>query len=240
MLFAMKRRVVITGANRGLGLELARACVERGDEVYATCRSPGSATALASLSPAGILELDVASGASVEAFRRSLVNRVDAVDLLINNAGVNGTEFGAERERAGVLDLEPENFEAQMRVNAVGPMLVTRALRPLLAAAGTSVVWNVSSQLGSLALGKEMRRDVGYNASKAALNMITRASAGDLAAEGVIVVSVHPGWVRTDMGGPDAPLSARDSAEAILATTDRLRPEDSGAFLRWDGEEHPW
>ncbi len=234
------RRVVITGANRGLGLELARQCAARGDRVWGGCRDPEGAKGLRGIEGASVLALDVADPASIGALGRALARETDGVDLLLNNAGVNGTAFAVAEDGRGVLGLPPEVFTAQVDVNARGPMLVARALLPLLRAAPAAVIVNVTSQLGSLALGNQTLRDVGYSASKAALNMVTRALAGTLGPEGMITIAMHPGWVRTDMGGEHAPLSPHAAAEAMLETIDRLRPRDNGTFLRWDGGLHPW
>ena len=227
-----RRRVVITGANRGLGLELTRQCIGSGDRVWAGCREPENAGDLAALGPAGILPLDVADAPSVGAFGRAMAAEIDGLDLLINNAGANATAFGGDRLRSGVLELDTALFMAQMQVNAVGPMILTRVLLPLLRKSESPVVANMSSQLGSLALGAQMLRDIGYNASKAALNMITTALAGTLAEEGIVVVTIHPGWVKTDMGGPGANLSIDDGVDTIvwLATL----PDDgpTGGFFR--------
>jgi len=231
------RRVVITGANRGLGLELTRQCLARGDAVWAGCRSPELAHELKTLGEARILALDVADVESIQAFGHSVAGQTDGLDLLINNAGVNATAFGADDSRSCVLYLDPALFMTQMQVNAVGPMLTTRVLLPLLQTSDNAIVANVSSQLGSLALGAQMLRDIGYNASKAALNMITAALSGTLAPDGISVVSVHPGWVQTDMGGPEAPLTPQASATGVLTAVDSA---ESGAFLQWDGTPHPW
>ncbi len=236
----MSRHVVITGANRGLGLELARQCVARGDVVHATARRPADADALRALAPAAVLHLDASDEASIAAFGADLAAHADRIDVLFNNAGANATAFGGTREGSGVLELAPGHFMAQMQLNALGPMLVTRAVLPLLRAAEAPWIVNVSSQLGALSLGREMRRDIGYNASKAALNMITRATAGTLEDAGVRALAVHPGWVRTDMGGAEATLSAEESAAGILALVDRAGPDENGGFFRWDGEPHPW
>lgn len=234
------RRVVVTGANRGLGLELTRQYAARGDEVWAGCRSPEMATALRGLSNVTALPLDVVDPPSIQAFGESVGRETDRIDLLINNAGASGLAFGADGDHSGVLELAPEHFHAQVEVNAVGPMMVSRALLPRLRAAGSAVIVNVSSQLGSLALGAQMQRDIGYNASKAALNMVTVALAGTLGPEGVIAVAIHPGWVQTDMGGAEAPLTAEVSAAAILTTVEGLTAADNGRFLTWTGETHPW
>lgn len=234
------KRVVVTGANRGLGLQFVRLCLERGDTVWAGCRTPDAAEDLRALDAAHVLPLDVADPASIAAFGRTVGVQADGIDLLLNNAGANGTAFGADVERSGVLDLDPAHFHAQMDVNAVGPMLVTRALLPLLRSASSATIVNISSQLGSMALGARMLRDIGYNASKASLNMITTALAGTLAPDRIVVVAMHPGWVGTDMGGAEAPLTPEASARAVLDTVAKLGPKDSGTFLQWDGAKHPW
>jgi len=234
------RRVVITGANRGLGLELARQCLQRGDIVWAGCRSPESAEELRALGAAKLLQLDVSDPASIAEFGQAVASQTETLDLLINNAGANGKAFGADVGRSGVLHLAPEHFMAEMRVNALGPMLMVRALMPLLRKVDSAVIANISSQLGSIALGAQMLRDIGYNASKAALNMITTALAGTLAAESIVTVSIHPGWVQTDMGGRVADLTAEASARSVLSIVDGLDPSDNGTFLLWDGSPHPW
>lgn len=127
-----------------------------------------------------------------------------------------------------------------MEVNAVGPILVTRAFVPLLRSGADPVILNVSSQLGSMEVGAQAGADVGYNASKAALNMITVKSAATLAPDGITVVAVHPGWVQTDMGGATAAISIDESASALVDLVGGLTIADSGRFLRWDGVEHPW
>lgn len=236
----VQRHVVVTGANRGLGLALARGCGARGDAVWAGCRSPEAADELRALDGVVVLPLDVADADSIASFGDAMRRATDRVDVLINNAGVNAAAFGAERERTGVLDLHPDHVRQQMDVNAIGPMLVVRALLPLLRGAPRGVIVNVSSQLGAMALGSRMRRDIGYNASKAALNMITVALAGELGPGGMIAVAVHPGWVKTDMGGDQAPLAAEASADAMLTTVAALTPKDNGRFLTWTGETHPW
>ena len=127
-----------------------------------------------------------------------------------------------------------------MRVNAAGPMLVTRALLPQLAHGGTAKVVNLSSRLASMTIGAELCWDIGYNASKAALNAITVRTARLLAPAGVIVVAVHPGWVRTAMGGPQATLSPEEAAGQLIETIEALSHQHSGMFLNQDGTPHPW
>ncbi len=234
------RTIAITGANRGLGLALTRRHVEAGDRVFAGCRRPDDAADLRGLDGVTALPLDVTNAESIRAFAAAVAHDTQHLDVLINNAGSNATAFGGDAAHSGVLELDAEHFRAQMEINAIGPMLVTRALLELLRQSSLAKIVNISSQLGALTLGSQMRRDIGYNASKAALNMITVALAGTLAAEPLAAVAIHPGWVQTDMGGPNAQLTATASAAAIFDTVSGLSVGDSGRFLKWDGSPHPW
>ena len=231
---------LVTGANRGLGLEWVRQLVESVDRLFATCRRPGDADALRELATRHpdtieVVALDVADSASIDAAVAGVRREVDALDLLVNNAGVSG---GGSADRFDTVDAG--TMTDVYRVNAVGPHLVTRAFAPLLGGAteGATVV-NVTSQLGSIA-----RTSGGgwhsYKASKAALNMCTRLQAAELEADGVIVVAMHPGWVRTDMGGSSARLSTEASVAGMLEVIGNLSPDDAGRFLAYDGEELPW
>lgn len=231
-------QVVITGANRGIGLELARQCLARGEQVYAGVREPGRATQLAALvEPSGgrlrIECCDVASAESVRAFAAACGG---PVDLLINNAGM--------RSRAD--DLEGLDLEAAARVfqvNALGALRVTMAMLPLLhravRATKMAKIVNVSSNLASIA-DNTAGGSYGYRMAKAALNMATRSLAQDLRPEGVVAVALSPGWVQTDMGGPEAPLAVDLSVSGMLAVIDRLTLADSGEFLDHRGERVPW
>ena len=232
------RNVVITGAGRGLGLGLARCFVERGDHVVGTARNPDSATELAELA-AEVVELDVASDSSIAAAAERL-GGLGRIDVLINNAGINATAVGSGTDERGPLDLGRSEFLAVMDINAAGPMMVTRALLPLLQSPETSMVVNISSQLGAMSFGNRAGNDIAYNASKAALNMVTVRTASDLEADGIGLVCVHPGWVQTDMGGAAASLTIEESASSIAATVDSLTLADSGRFMRWDGTDHAW
>jgi len=225
------RTVVVTGANRGIGLALATQLAEAGAKVIGTARRPPEAKELAETG-ARVLELDVTDAASVAAFDEALGET--AVDLLINNAGVL-------LERGPILD-EPD-FEAVQRcfeVNAVGPMRVTHALIDnLLASDGPRVV-NVSSRLGSIE-DNASGGFLGYRESKAAVNMFTRSLAVEYAERGLVAICVHPGWVRTDMGGPSAPVEPEESARGMLSIVAEARAETSGRFFQvTDGSELRW
>jgi NAD(P)-dependent dehydrogenase (short-subunit alcohol dehydrogenase family) len=229
------QRVVISGANRGLGLSLAKAYAERGDEVIAGCRNPSSADELAALG-VEVHELDIGSPQSIERFGAVAAQR--PIDVVFNNAGVDGRAFGAPETERDVLSLDVANLTAQIDVNAIGPMLLARAVLPALGT-GSRIV-NISSQIGSMQVSAKMGRDVGYAVSKAALNMITVKLAWRLHDDGIIAVAVHPGYLRTDMGGSSASMDASDSAAALVALADGVTLEQSGRFLRWDGTVHPW
>jgi NAD(P)-dependent dehydrogenase (short-subunit alcohol dehydrogenase family) len=231
-------RVVITGANRGIGLELARVYASRGDEVWGGCRRPDSADELRELT-GHVVELDMASESSIESFAAALGD--SAVDVLINNAGVDARALGVPDTERDVLQLGVEPFLGEFRVNALGPMLLTRALlAPLRNADGARIV-NVSSTVGSMEVAAAIGRDVGYVVSKAALNMITVKLAAHLRDDGIIAVALHPGLLRTAMGTPRANLEDPAPAAAeIVALVDSLTPAESGSFLHRDGSVHPW
>jgi NAD(P)-dependent dehydrogenase (short-subunit alcohol dehydrogenase family) len=227
------RRVVVTGANRGLGLGLARAFAARGDEVWATARRPTEASELQALAKSGqvhVHALDVTSDEQVRAFATAV--GAASVDLLINNAGV-----------AGSWSTTLQSFDAEeaMRcfdVNALGAIRVTRALVANLRAARGKVV-NMTSRMGSIA-DNSSGRGYGYRLSKAALNMATRNLAHEVKGFGGIAVALHPGWVKTEMGGESAPEEIADAVTRMVKLIDGLTPVESGRFWHANGEELPW
>ena len=234
----MTERVVITGANRGLGLELARRYAERGDVVCAGCRRPAEATELAAVT-GHVLELDVASTASIDRFASQI--GPDPVDVLINNAGVDARALGVPDDERDVLRLDEATLLDEIRINAIGPMLLVRALLDQLRSAARPRVVNMSSTVGSMEVAATIGRDVGYVVSKAALNMITVKLAGRLSDDNVSVVALHPGLLRTALGTPRGELEDPAPASAeIVALVDRLTLAESGSFLRRDGSLHPW
>jgi NAD(P)-dependent dehydrogenase (short-subunit alcohol dehydrogenase family) len=229
--------VLITGASRGIGLALAGQLARHGWRVLAGARHPASAHALQvaarAVSPGSIeiLSLDVRDDASVRAAEEDASVKTRALDVLVNNAGVFPEE-GSEP-----LELLPlDCFEQAFAVNVVGVARVTRVFLPLLTRAAHPRVVNMSSLAGSVA-AKEDSRHYCYSASKAALNMLTRAMAAELRPRGVTVVAVTPGWVKTEIGGPRAPLSVEESAASLAATIDRLTHHDAGQFLDRDGRQ---
>ena len=231
-------RVLVTGASRGLGLAFARAYAERGDRVFAACRDPGGAAELAALARAHpdairVLALDVTDREAIAAAAAVVAADGDGgLDVLVNNAGASprGERFDNIRA-ADMLDV--------LAVNTVAPLVLAQQCHALLARSPRPRIANVSSSMGSLAK-KDYGRHYSYASSKAGLNMITRALAADLADDGIVVASLHPGWVRTDLGGPHADLDPADSVRGMIGVIDRLAPSDSGGFLTWQGEAHPW
>jgi NAD(P)-dependent dehydrogenase (short-subunit alcohol dehydrogenase family) len=234
----MTRRIIVTGAGRGIGLGIAKQLIAEGHEVWGTARHPENATELKDAGAAGVLELDIGDSGSIEAFGLNLATQVESVDTLINNAGMTSVDLGVDRRAQGPLQTTKEVVMRQIEVNAVGPMLVTQAVRPLLGNGSDPVVLNVSSQLGSMVVGAQMPFDVGYNSSKSVMNMVTVMSA--TADPAITYVAIHPGWVQSDMGGPKAAISVDESAQGIVSALNTLSPTDTGRFIKIDGDDHPW
>jgi NAD(P)-dependent dehydrogenase (short-subunit alcohol dehydrogenase family) len=225
-----KRTVLITGANRGLGLEFARQYSVAGWNVIATSRDPESADELKAIgSGIRIVQLDVASDESVAALAK-LLNK-QPIDLLINNAGVG---LGANK----LEEINMDDYIKVLQVNTVGPMRVTQALLPNLRAGDGKMIVSISSGLGSIANNKGGFH--GYRESKAALNMFMRTLAAELNDEGFICIAMSPGWVQTDMGGPNAKLTPEESITGMRTVIDGLKPEHTGTFQSHDGTTLPW
>lgn len=220
---------LITGAGRGLGLELARQLTTRGDAVIGTVRDPAKACDAAKR-VRGLVPLDVADEASINALGRWLDGV--SVDVLINNAGVYS-------ETGKLEGLTMAALEQVLRVNSIAPVLVTKAVLPNLRAGKRKLIFNITSQLGSIT-NNTGGSTYGYRVSKAALNMLTVSMAVELRGEGFTCVVAHPGWVRTDMGGPQATLAPEESARALIALMDRLTPAETGRFFSYDGMPLPW
>jgi NAD(P)-dependent dehydrogenase (short-subunit alcohol dehydrogenase family) len=227
--------VVITGANRGVGLALAGFYARRGDTVFACCRTPSNAQALQALAEAAtvsVLPLDVRDDASVAALASTLGDR--PVDTLINNAGVDGGPL--EEQTATRMDFAA--WADAFDTNTMGPVRMLQALLPSLKRAKNPKVMSITSQLGALSL--DLALAFGYSASKAALNKFMRLAAGELSRDGIAVGLVHPGWVKTDMGGVGAQITPAESAAGIANVIDRLSLENTGGFWKWNGSTHDW
>ena len=221
--------VLITGANRGIGLELARQYTTAGWQVIGTARKPEQAAELRALN-ARVIQLDVTDQQSIDRMAEELGDR--PVDLLINNAGI----FPRVRT---ITDVNFDDVTRTFAVNTLGPMRVSRALLPNLRSGELKKVVNITSRLGSIT-DNSGGGFYGYRESKAALNMFTRSLANELRADGFICVVVHPGWVQTDMGGANATLTVLESAQGIRGVVENLSPEDNGTFWNFDGAPLPW
>jgi NAD(P)-dependent dehydrogenase (short-subunit alcohol dehydrogenase family) len=213
---------MIIGASRGIGVELVRQYLADGWRVHATTRTPHKPGALGSLTGDLVLhELDVRNADQIEALRLALAGQ--GIDVLIYNAGVYGT--GMPRDEV-------------MRINADAPINVTEALLEAVLRGEEKKILLMTSQMGAR---RGSRRDLGtYGESKASLNEQFREQAPAWGSRGILAIVMHPGWVRTDMGGRSASLSPKESVSGIRNVLAGLQPEDHGRFLTWDGREHPW
>ena len=227
--------VLVTGANRGIGLEFVRQYAAEGAEVLACCRDPDGATELKTLAAGSggkvrALRLDVAEEASIAALKAELGGR--PIDIAINNAGISG------RGRQAVGALSAEDWLETLRVNAVAPMLVAQALHANLKAGAGKRLVAITSQLGSTAANSGARYY--YRSSKAALNNAMHGLSRDWAGEGILVGIFHPGWVQTDMGGAGAPVTPAQSVQGLRQRIAELTPATSGAFRDYAGAALPW
>lgn len=228
--------VLVTGANRGLGLEFARQYAAEGWQVLAACRAPDAATDLQGLAAASggrirVLEANVTDTASVRAAAAAL--KGEAIDLLLNNAGVGGPPG----QQLGNLD-----YAAWARVldtNTLGPMRVVEAFLENIAKGHRKQIVTITSAMGSIEDNTSGGR-YAYRSSKAAVNMVMKSLSIDLAPRGITCLMVHPGWVRTDMGGPGGKITPAESVRALRSLIDAIKPEDSGKFLNYDGKPYPW
>jgi NAD(P)-dependent dehydrogenase (short-subunit alcohol dehydrogenase family) len=215
----------ITGANRGIGLELARLLAERGDEVIAACRT--ASDELTELQVEVVEGVDVTDDDAVARFADTIGDR--GIDLLINNAGILASE--------SLNHLDFDSIRRQLEVNALGPLRVTAALRPNLGRG--SKVALITSRMGSIE-DNSSGGSYGYRMSKAALNMAGRSLARDLESAGVAVIILHPGFVRTRMTGQQGNLDPAESARGLLERIDQLTLATTGSFWHANGEPLPW
>lgn len=242
---AQAKTILITGANRGIGLEFTRQYLSRGERVLATCRDPKKADELAKLTKAYsdrllIVPMDVADEGSIHSAREAITPHTQSLDVLINNAGIYATSLGKDGQPTEKLgSLVAADALAVMRINAVAPLLVVQEFVDLLREGESPRIVNITSGYGSVS-SNAGDYPYYYAASKAALNMFMRSLAGDAAARGIVTILMSPGWVKTDMGTSAAPLAAKDSIAGMIKVIDNLTAEDNSRFLNWKGEEQPW
>jgi NAD(P)-dependent dehydrogenase (short-subunit alcohol dehydrogenase family) len=227
--------VLITGANRGLGLEFVRQYVAEGGEVVACCREPALASELTALAQASagkvrVMKLDVGSAADIAALKDALAGA--PIDIVINNAGISGPR------RQSADDVDVEGWLEAFRVNTIAPLAVAQALHANLEAGREKKLVAITSQLGSTANNGGQR--YAYRSSKAALNNAMRGLSRDWAGDGISVGIFHPGWVKTDMGGQGAPVTPQQSVAGLRQRIAELGRGNSGAYVDYAGQALPW
>ena len=225
--------IAITGAGRGIGLELVKQYAQAGDRVFALCRSPEKAEALNAVAAASggavtVHAMDVGDDASVKA--GAAATGTGPIDVLLNVAGIVGGE------KQGLEDQAWGDWQDAFNVMVIGPLRVMQAFLPRLGA-GAKVI-NITSQLAASTW--PYGGFYSYGATKAGLNRMMRSVALDVKDRGIVIGLVHPGWVQTDMGGADAEITTAESASGIRQITADWTLERSGDFLKWNGETHPW
>ncbi|GAA5219179.1 SDR family oxidoreductase [Corallincola platygyrae] len=228
--------VLITGANRGIGLEFVKYYLAQGANVIACCRHPSEAHELVTIKreqpdKLAIQTLDVADPESIEQAAMKLANL--SIDILINNAGVYGPKgysFG---------DVEADVWQQVLQVNTIAPLLVSQAFLPHLKAGKLKVLACITSKMGSMADNGSGGSYI-YRSSKAGLNAVVKSMAIDLAAHQIKVVALHPGWVKTQMGGSNALITTEQSVCGMTQVIDKLDNETSGLMINFDGTAIPW
>jgi NAD(P)-dependent dehydrogenase (short-subunit alcohol dehydrogenase family) len=224
--------VMITGANRGIGLEFARQYAEDGWRVIATCRDPASGRSLADVGPSvEVYALDVGEHSQIEKLARLLDG--ETIDILINNAAI----YGPRPSVLGTVgyDAWPE----VMRINVMSPLKVAECFADHVAGSERGIMVAISSQMGSIGDNNSGESYI-YRSSKAALNMVMKGLSVDLKARGITVAMFHPGWVKTDMGGPNAQVDTVDSVTGMRRVIAGIGPKDNGRFFNHDGSALSW
>ena len=223
--------LLITGANRGIGLAMVGSFAIDGWKVHACCRHPERAKELRSMEGnITIHKLDVADELKVASLARELID--EPVDLLINNAGYYGekTPFG---------ETDYEDWMHHFKVNTMGPMRMAEAFVRHVGASEKKLIVNISSKVGSVGENTS-GNSYPYRSSKCALNMVTKSLSIDLAEQDITVLALHPGWVQTEMGGPDALISTAKSVSGLRKVIAKAGKEQTGQFINYDGTQIPW
>lgn len=228
------KTVLITGANRGIGLGFATYYANSGWHVYACCRSPEEAVSLKHLSDStstvSLVSLDVTQFSDIQKLPQTLESK--PIDLLINNAGILGDHESFETT-------DPNFWLKAFEVNAIAPFLIAKALLPNLQLGQSKLIANISSRLGSM----DENQSGGYycyRSSKAALNAVTKSMSVDLKNKNIIVIALHPGWVKTDMGGKDAQIPIEESVDGLAKIFDTMQLKNSGQFINYQGNLLNW
>ncbi|MHC0043121.1 SDR family oxidoreductase [Vibrio campbellii] len=229
----MSQTVFITGANRGIGLSLTELYLQQGDQVHATSRNLAESKELQALASTydtlTLHELDVTNYPHVT----QLAKELPAIDLLINNAGY----YGPKGYGFGNTDIE--EWRKVFEINTIAPLKLVEAFYPLLQAGSTKKIACISSKVGSMTENTSGGGYI-YRSSKAALNSVVKSLSNDLTSEGFSVLALHPGWVRTAMGGPNALIETQTSAAGLAKVIAQSTQKNSGQFINYDGTQLPW
>lgn len=228
--------ILITGANRGIGLEMVKYSIEQGWRVFACCRHPHNADQLFSLAKLtnGSVSVHIADMnelSTIQALSYELRN--EAIDILMNNAGI----YGSDKNRFGSVDVD--SWLQTFRVNTIAPLKMVEAFVQHLEMGQHKLVACMSSKMGSMADNGSGGSYI-YRSSKAALNAVVKSLSVDLRDKRITCVALHPGWVKTEMGGPQAEITTRQCVEQLFANLSGLSLEDSGRFIDIDGTDIPW
>ena len=225
--------VLITGANKGIGLSLCTHFAEAGYTVIGCTREMSRAGELKKLKNTRIAQLDVSNDESVKNLKSSLEGI--PIDVLINNAGIMGPDIS----RQGTLQMDFEGWMEVLNVNTLGPVRVMQALLPNLKLGSNAKLITISSTMGALS-NNSLPFAHAYSSSKAAINKFMRLAQPELNNQGITSALIHPGWVRTDMGGKEAAISPEESAKGCIDIIHNLSAINSGKFWSWDGNVHEW
>ena len=228
--------VLITGASRGIGLEMVKYAMEKNWRVFACCRHPQQADALLSVAKlangrVSVHVADMSELATIQALAYELRN--EAIDLLINNAGI----YGSDKNSFGNVDVQ--SWLETFQVNSIAPFKVSEALIEQLRMGDKKIIACISSKMGSMDDNGSGGSYI-YRSSKAALNAVVKSMSIDLRGDGIKCVALHPGWVKTEMGGPNAEISTRESVTSLFDILLSLTTKDSGRFIDIDGTDIPW
>jgi len=227
--------ILITGCNRGIGLELTKHFSKANYKIHACCRTPETSGELQSLASSNsnitIHKLDVSNHNEIEQLAKTL--KGEAIDILLNNAGIYG------KTPASFGNIDYKNWEEVFKINTIAPMKMAESFIDNIVASDLKIIANISSKVGSIA-DNSSGGSYTYRSSKTALNMVTKSLSVDLADKGITAIALHPGWVKTDMGGPNALIDTKKSVSglaAIILSTDLSK---SGKFFNYDGSEISW
>ena len=227
--------ILITGANRGIGLELSEQFAEDGWQVLACCRNPAEAGQLQALSDRGLAielhALDVTNYEQMATLSDQLANR--PIDILLSNAGIYGSKG------TGFGEIDAQEWRQVLEVNTIAPLMLVQAFVEQVAASQQKLVAVISSKVGSIADNSSGGSYI-YRSSKTAVNQVVKSLSIDLAGRDIAVISLHPGWVQTEMGGPNAEIGTDESVSGLKSILQSAGSAQSGQFIEFNGNSIPW